>query len=187
LLEAAERVFVRDGYEGAQLAEIATVAGRTKGAVYAHYKSKEELFLALFEHRTQHYVARFRKKLEKCTDRKQRLAAFRDFYVELVEDKTWPILTLEYKLFAVRHPGSKERLRKTFDMLKPAETDPDYLQLFGTLSREQKMKVGIGLAALGPILSGLILESHFEPEDLAEKSIRYLLGKIFDSFFPARI
>lgn len=56
LLDAAEEVFVRDGYEGAQLTKIANVAGRTKGAVYAHFKSKEDLFLALFEHRTRGYI-----------------------------------------------------------------------------------------------------------------------------------
>ena len=31
---------------------IAAAAGRTKGAVYAHFKNKEDLFLALFEQRT---------------------------------------------------------------------------------------------------------------------------------------
>jgi AcrR family transcriptional regulator len=51
LLEAAEEVFVRNGYEGAQLAEIASSAGRSTGALYGHFKSKEDLFLALFEYR----------------------------------------------------------------------------------------------------------------------------------------
>src|SRR5437899_2363276 len=47
LLRAAETVFVRHGYEGAELGEIAALAGRTKGAIYANFKSKEEMFLAL--------------------------------------------------------------------------------------------------------------------------------------------
>jgi hypothetical protein len=32
---------------------------------------------------------------------------------------------------------------------------------------------------------GLILESHFEPEILSEKAVRRILGRIFDSLFPA--
>jgi AcrR family transcriptional regulator len=40
-------MFVRDGYEGG-LGEIAALAGRTKEAIYAHFKNKEEIFLALF-------------------------------------------------------------------------------------------------------------------------------------------
>ena len=39
LLRSAESIFVRDGYERAELGEIATLAGRTKGAIYAHFKS----------------------------------------------------------------------------------------------------------------------------------------------------
>src|ERR1700759_2524645 len=46
LFSAAQRVIVKDGYEGAQLETIAREAGRTKGSVYAHFKSKEQLFVA---------------------------------------------------------------------------------------------------------------------------------------------
>ena len=56
LLKAAEEIFVCDGYQGAQLSAIAAAAGRTKGAVYDHFKSKEDLFLALFETRTREYI-----------------------------------------------------------------------------------------------------------------------------------
>ena len=67
LLDAAEEVFVRDGYEAAQLDEIAARAGRSKGAVYTHFKSKEDLFLVLFEHRTRSYIDRLIDDLRKCT------------------------------------------------------------------------------------------------------------------------
>ena len=47
LLDAAERVFVRLGYQGATLDFIAAEVGFTKGAVYWHFKNKEALFLEL--------------------------------------------------------------------------------------------------------------------------------------------
>ncbi len=56
LLTAAETIFVRDGYEGAKLGEIAALAGRTKEAIYAQFKSKEDVFLALVEARTNCYA-----------------------------------------------------------------------------------------------------------------------------------
>jgi AcrR family transcriptional regulator len=37
---------VRDGYEKAQVAQIAAAAGRTKGAVYAHFRNKCANFLS---------------------------------------------------------------------------------------------------------------------------------------------
>lgn len=49
LLDAAVRVFARDGYEGATLEQIAKAAGMTKGAVYWHFEAKREVFGALIE------------------------------------------------------------------------------------------------------------------------------------------
>jgi AcrR family transcriptional regulator len=185
LLDAAEKVFVRDGYGGAQLDEIALMAGRSKGAVYTHFKSKEDLFLALFEHRTRSYIERLVNSLRKCSNREQSLEAFRDFYVGLVRDKVWPILTLEFKLYALRHPESKERLRKVFELSKASKDGGTDEQLFGKLTRLEKADNDLALIALGPILSGLILESQFEPEALSEKGLRRILGRIFDALFSA--
>jgi len=181
LLDAAEEVFVRDGYEAAQLDEIAARAERSKGAVYTHFKSKEDLFLALFEHRTRAYVERLLANLRQCKTREQSIAAFRHFYIGLVADRTWPILTLEFKLFALRHPESKERLRQAFEISRTTNNNPSFQQIFGKLSREQKAEIDTSLIALGPVVSGLILESHFEPERLSEKNLSRLLGRLFDA------
>src|SRR5882724_8946111 len=108
LLQAAEKIFVRDGYEGAELGEIAALAGRTKGAIYAQFKSKEDVFLALIEENTKSRRAQMEKMLAKSTSQEENLAAFRQFYLDLADDQAWAILMLEFKLYALRHPESKE-------------------------------------------------------------------------------
>jgi AcrR family transcriptional regulator len=185
LLDAAEEIFVRDGYEAAQLDEIAARAERSKGAVYTHFKSKEDLFLKLFEQRTRAFIDRLMDSLRTCSTRNQGMEAFRNFYVELASDTIWPILTLEFKLFALRHPESKQRLRRAFEMAKPASGGATDNQLFGHLTGEKKRDNELALIALGPILSGLMLESHFEPDALSQKGLRRILGRIFDAMFPA--
>ena len=49
LLEAAALVFSQNGYARTTIAQVATCAGMGKGTVYGYFKSKEELFLALFD------------------------------------------------------------------------------------------------------------------------------------------
>jgi AcrR family transcriptional regulator len=49
LLQAAASVYARRGFGGATLDEVAAEAGFTKGAVYAHFGSKENLLIALLE------------------------------------------------------------------------------------------------------------------------------------------
>jgi AcrR family transcriptional regulator len=49
IVEAAARVFARNGYSNAVVADIAAEANIGKGTVYAYFKSKEDLFFAVFE------------------------------------------------------------------------------------------------------------------------------------------
>ena len=57
LVDAARTVFLRRGFHGASLDEIAEDAGYTKGAVYSNFDGKDDLFLAAFE-------AHFRRRTE---------------------------------------------------------------------------------------------------------------------------
>lgn len=44
LLAAAERLFARDGFEAARLEDIAAQAGYSRGAFYANFEDKEDIF-----------------------------------------------------------------------------------------------------------------------------------------------
>ena len=49
ILDAALQVFTEKGFASARMDDIAQQAGLSKGGVYAHFKSKEDIFLALLE------------------------------------------------------------------------------------------------------------------------------------------
>jgi TetR/AcrR family transcriptional regulator, mexJK operon transcriptional repressor len=53
ILEAAEQVFLRDGYLGANMDELTALSGVSKQTVYAHFGSKEALFVELVESMTR--------------------------------------------------------------------------------------------------------------------------------------
>ncbi len=61
LLEAAARVYAQRGFAGATLDQVAGEAGFTKGAVYAHFGSKENLLLALLR---EHLAGQIAEQLE---------------------------------------------------------------------------------------------------------------------------
>ncbi|MEY6568801.1 TetR family transcriptional regulator, partial [Streptomyces sp. PGLac3x] len=50
LLEAAALLFAEQGYAGTSVNDISARSGRTSGAVYFHYASKEGLALAVVQH-----------------------------------------------------------------------------------------------------------------------------------------
>ena len=49
ILDAALTVYVRFGYNGADMDAVAAEAGLAKGLVYYYYKTKQELFRAMFQ------------------------------------------------------------------------------------------------------------------------------------------
>ena len=96
LLEAAGRVFAAKGYEGASVSDIAAAAGFTKGAFYASFASKEEVFLE---------VARSRCSTEE--DGGPQDSGWRYDLADVpIEDV---LLQLEFCLYAVRHEDSDSR------------------------------------------------------------------------------
>lgn len=49
LLDAAEQLFLQQGVSGTSLAQIASAAGATRGAIYWHFKDKSDLFNAMVD------------------------------------------------------------------------------------------------------------------------------------------
>ncbi|WP_407289024.1 ScbR family autoregulator-binding transcription factor [Streptomyces sp. BP-8] len=75
ILEAAASVFDEQGYDRATIAEVLERAGVTKGALYFHFASKEQLALAVLEeHVTDIAVEPQQIKLQEFVDSGQVLA-----------------------------------------------------------------------------------------------------------------
>ncbi len=178
LLSAAEQVFARVGYEKAQVEEIAEAAGFSKGALYAHFKSKEELFLGLYETKTASSLAKLRHVLDSAPTRDGKMDAFRSFYINLSREKDWALITLEVKLFIRRHPEVRERLRQ-IDERAGDSIEMALTRLFGNSARAAG-------EALGGIFSVLVLEADLEPNVLSERKMKGILGTIFDVLLGLR-
>ncbi len=53
ILNAAETLFARHGYDGVSMQQIASDAGISKANIYHHFKSKDELYLAVLKYALQ--------------------------------------------------------------------------------------------------------------------------------------
>ncbi|MCI0520956.1 MAG: TetR/AcrR family transcriptional regulator [Chloroflexi bacterium] len=62
ILQAAVDVFARKGYHAARVDEIVEVSQTSKGAVYFHFPSKQEIFLGLVDY----FAGLLEKRLEKA-------------------------------------------------------------------------------------------------------------------------
>jgi AcrR family transcriptional regulator len=119
LLEAAARVFARRGLAQASVDEVAADAGFTKGAVYANFGSKEELFLEMLDRKFASRLAELEAVLG--TDEPpeaQARAAGREFLAAISGDPEWGRLFVEAALHASRHEAFREKLQASYQQMR---------------------------------------------------------------------
>jgi AcrR family transcriptional regulator len=187
LLKSAEVIFVRDGYLGAELGEIASLAGRSKGAIYGHFKSKEDLYFALFEERMRGHRERVEVVLKNCETPKEISRALTDHYFSAVkEDKEWCRLLLEFKLFAVRHRSAKRRLQKINKNLYYREHLKDLPEPWASLGHRKPngrsmLGAQAALASMAAIVPALSLEAEFGPDVLIQTKMKDVITSLVEA------
>jgi TetR/AcrR family fatty acid metabolism transcriptional regulator len=63
IIEAAIRVFARNGYYNSRVSDIAREAGIASGTIYLYFRTKEEILVTLFRERMAAFVAHLRREI----------------------------------------------------------------------------------------------------------------------------
>jgi AcrR family transcriptional regulator len=119
LLEAAAREYAKSGFGGATLDEVAAEAGYTKGAVYSHFGSKENLLVALMEEHLAEEIAEQIELFETASTPAERpLAGSARFMERLDEDPDPFRLFVELWSYAQRDERLRERVAGGMEALR---------------------------------------------------------------------
>jgi AcrR family transcriptional regulator len=113
LLDAAEDVFAEKGFTPATLDDIAHAAGYTKGAIYKHFATKEDLFLAVSDRYWRRYFDNFAEVMsasKKVTARELDEIATRWRQLSLDRGAEHAALGHEFTLYLLRNPDARERV-----------------------------------------------------------------------------
>lgn len=113
LLDAAEEVFAEKGFTPATLDDIAHAAGYTKGAIYKHFATKEELFLAVSDRYWRRYFDNFAEVMSAATRVGSReLDDIAGRWAQLSRDRGAEHAALghEFSLYLLRNPEARERV-----------------------------------------------------------------------------
>ncbi len=186
LLAAAYRIFARDGFEASRIEDIAGATGHTRGAFYAHFNSKEDLFFALFEQESGDRLRDLSLVMERCPDSDGRLRALRKFYIGRASDRQWVMLALEFKLFALRHPRLRARLARTHRRIRESLKLEIISKLIPELMKERRELREVRRVALEAVLNGLVLEHAYDPETISQAQANLVLGRMFDLLMPVK-
>lgn len=169
--QAALTMFTESGYEGASLSEIAKAVGIKTPSIYAHYKSKEHLFLQLMqevmeEEQEQYFKLLSDIELAPCEQQVYRLFVF---FTDLNHMTTGQAFLKRTILVPPRH--LRDQLRQDFMRYEEELTEgiAHVLRkgastgLFNVLEEERL------IAAFYMCVDGLLVENQLYEEELFER------------------
>jgi AcrR family transcriptional regulator len=182
LLDAAERVFARDGLRGASIEAIAEEAGYSHGAIYSNFKGKEDLFLVLVEERID---ARLAQVYEAADDEMSRgsepLEAARRFVSMLQHERDAVLLLVDFWNQAVRDPTAATQF---------AERHARMRTLIGRIVEGVARDAGLELAlprdqiasALIALTNGFAIEQLADPDAAPDELFAHAIAAMFRGF-----
>lgn len=179
LLDAAETIFASRGYAGS-LEEIADAAGYTRGAIYAQFGGKDELFLAVIERHRQRFLDGFADVMESFdTFSDVDVAGFADRWRVLsgTDAQQAAALNYEFTLFLIRNPEARDRVAA--QRLETIRSLSDYItkgvaRLGGSLVVPAEQLARVILATN----DGITLASHLDGEDLYGTFLRLVMSSV---------
>ena len=85
IYEAARKVFILNGMDGARMQEIADEAGMNKALLHYYFRSKENLFKAVFKDIFAKFFDKVREALTSDAPLKEKLFAFIDNWIDMIQ------------------------------------------------------------------------------------------------------
>jgi AcrR family transcriptional regulator len=111
LLASAAKLICRRGIADTSVEDVAGDAGYTKGAFYANFRSKEEMFLVMLDEKYAAELDRLESALTgKSAPSEEARHAAEDFIRFAWSDPQWPKLYFEFTAYAGRNSTFREEL-----------------------------------------------------------------------------
>jgi AcrR family transcriptional regulator len=173
LLDEAQRLFKERGYAATSLEQIAEAADVTKGAIYGHFSSKEDLLLSAIEATP---TPDFNSLYDRSLPIREQLAEFgRGAAVDEVQlDRAAMAAHLEFVAALLRQPAVRKRyaadLERRLEELAAADED----QPLPGITKVQAWAIGYALLC-GLEIDRCIAPETFSPE-LFERAFELLAG-----------
>jgi AcrR family transcriptional regulator len=181
LLAAAADLFANQGIDAVSVDAVAEAAGRTSGAVYAHFGSKQGLLLAILDSWKDSVLAVLLAEVAVSDSPAGQLAAVWSNVSGTSDDEAarWPVLEHELWLRASRDPEVADvlRVRNAEALRYSARQLEAWTAMVGAGPTVPPAELAVLVKAL---LTGLALQKRLDPatvpDDLALRGIAALVG-----------
>lgn len=112
--------FARQGYHATSMDDVVRESGLSVGAIYTYFSSKEDLFLALADERSEHSLAYMNDLFRRPGPMAEKSREAIDYFFQHLTDEFVPLarIGVEFLSEAAKSERIKERQQRRFEMVR---------------------------------------------------------------------
>lgn len=176
LIAAADRSFTAQGFHATSVDQIATDAGYTTGAIYSNFASKEDLFFAVYERRTDRMTGEMERILREAGPAEGLARVSTETVQRRGRDDGWLAVFLEFWAHVIRHSELRERFVHIHERVRAP-----LIEAVERLAEERGFNLPVGsmqfTMAMNAMQVGLALERLTQP-DLIDVTLGARLSQV---------
>lgn len=177
IIEVAARLFAKRGFEGTSLQDVADAAGISKTAIYHHFKSKDELLVALHHGLIDRIIERQEDRSHGARTAREMLRAFIGDLIDLMHEHPTHL-----RVFLELYRHLPQRARRDVDT-KREQFIAEFHELLETGRRTGEFKFTGDIGIVAQALLGMFwshqlvaMTTDLSPEEVTETLYRLALG-----------
>jgi AcrR family transcriptional regulator len=180
LLEAAERLFIRKGFDDTSVDEISEMAGYSRGAFYSNFDDKRQLFLAVIDRRRPKALDDLDEIFQRISEPAERIAAVREWFSNRWRLKDSIALQMEFSLRAMRDRNVRQHLAELWqrELEKCAVSVCRHFCATDGLPPDRPEIIGLVLLAVAQGLGTLAHDTGPEWEHMYTEAARLAFDRI---------
>ena len=180
LIEGAERVFIRKGFDDASVDEISETAGYSRGAFYSNFDDKEQVFLAVIDRRRPNVVKAVDDIFQQVSEPAERAAAVREWFSNQWRLRDLVALQMEFCRGAKRDRSVRKHLIvvRRQELETYAASMGRYFSATNTARPDRPEIVAFVLLAVAYGLGSLAIDSEPEWEHMYTEAAKLAFDRV---------
>jgi len=180
LIEAAETLFIRQGFDDTSVDDISELAGYSRGAFYSNFDDKGQIFLAVIDRRWPSVSKAIDDIFQKTSEPAERAAAVREWYSNQRRLKDFIALQMDF----ARRATKDRSVRKHVAELRRQELETvaaAVVRHFGASDRvpaDRPEVLALVFLAVARGLAILAIEPGAEMEQLCSEAARLAFDRM---------
>jgi TetR/AcrR family transcriptional regulator, transcriptional repressor of aconitase len=180
LIEAAQTLFIRQGFDNTSVDDISELAGYSRGAFYSNFDDKDQVFLAVMDRRRPSVSKAVDDIFQEMSEPAERAAAVREWYSNQWRLKDFVALQMDFARRVIKDRSARKHLAE----LRRQELETmaaSVLRYFGTsdsVPAGRPEVVALVLLAVARGLASLATEAGHEMEQLYTEAARLAFDRM---------